>query len=450
MNNIQPGFVNIQTLFGEKTERTVAALSELYQDQKLLQDVLSTLSANILTDNFVNRKKVMLKPNWVRHSHREYDDICLITHHRFLLAVLEIVLKKSPASVVIGDAPIQGCNWDKMIPANFLDEIKNLAAAYKIPVYVKDFRRVAFDPDTNQQNTERNPLSEYLIFDVGKQSYLEPITPAVKNVFRVTQYNPDKFIDTHGPGMHKYCITKELFNADIVISIPKIKTHQKAGITGALKNIVGLNGDKDFLPHHRIGGTALGGDSYAGGNPLRYWSELALDNANRKKGKPIYWFWLRLASLLWKISLPGKEHQLAAAWYGNDTTWRMVMDLNTIITFGKSDGTIATTPQRFLFSFSDGIVGGQGDGPLKPDPLNLGVIAFSDDSAMSDISMATLMGLAINKIPLLVAAKSFMPGRKVVITLNGKETTLNELEKFATAAIPSPGWADYEKKQTLL
>ena len=57
MNNIQPGFVNIQTLFGEKTERTVAALAELYQDEKLLQDVLSTLSANMLTDNFVNGKK---------------------------------------------------------------------------------------------------------------------------------------------------------------------------------------------------------------------------------------------------------------------------------------------------------------------------------------------------------------------------------------------------------
>ncbi|MBK6729398.1 MAG: hypothetical protein IPG60_00005 [Bacteroidetes bacterium] len=61
--------------------------------------------------------------------------------------------------------------------------------------------------------------------------------------------------------------------------------------------------------------------------------------------------WIRLASLLWKISLPGKEHQHAAAWYGNDTTWRVVMDLNIIINYGKADGTIADTPRDFYTAF---------------------------------------------------------------------------------------------------
>jgi hypothetical protein len=243
--------------------------------------------------------------------------------------------------------------------------------------------------------------------------------------------------------MHKYCITKELFNADIVISLPKIKTHQKSGITGALKNIVGLNGDKDFLPHHRIGGTGMGGDSYPGKNRLRYWSELALDNANRKKGKSIYWFWIRLSSLLWKISMPKKNHQLSAAWFGNDTTWRMVMDLNMIVNYGRADGTLADEPQRFLYSFCDGIVGGQGDGPLRPDPLNLGVVCFSDDSATTDVCMAILMELKIEKLPLLKAAKAFMPGRKIDIRLNGNPIQITALEKYTTQAIPPPGWENY-------
>ena len=30
-------------------------------------------------------------------------------------------------------------------------------------------------------------------------------------------------------------------DADIVISLPKIKSHQKTGITGAIKNLVGIN-----------------------------------------------------------------------------------------------------------------------------------------------------------------------------------------------------------------
>jgi hypothetical protein len=289
-------------------------------------------------------------------------------------------------------------------------------------------------------DVEKNPMSEYIIFDLGKKSYLEPITSATKNQFRVSQYNPDKFTATHRPGMHKYCITKEMFNADIVISIPKVKTHQKAGITAALKNIVGLNGDKDFLPHHRIGGTKMGGDSYPGKNILRYWSELALDNSNRNKGNYKYWFWLKTASLLWRISLPGKHHKLSAAWYGNDTTWRMVMDLNTIVVYGKADGTLSDTPQRMLYSFCDGIVGGQGDGPLYPDPLNLGIVSFTDDSAINDICMATIMGLQNDKIPLLKAAKEFMPGRQVDITLNGNATSIEDLKKIAVYTAPPPGW----------
>ena len=34
--------------------------------------------------------------------------------------------------------------------------------------------------------------------------------------------------------------------------------------------------------------------------------------------------------------------------------WRMVMDLNTIVNFGKKDGTISKTPQRLLYSLCDG------------------------------------------------------------------------------------------------
>jgi hypothetical protein len=326
------------------------------------------------------------------------------------------------------------------LPAHFYDAVAAIAEKYKVPVIIKDFRRVVFDTLDNKVDVEKNPMSEYIIFDLGKKSYLEPITSATKNQFRVSQYNPDKFTATHRPGMHKYCITKEMFNADIVISIPKVKTHQKAGITAALKNIVGLNGDKDFLPHHRIGGTKMGGDSYPGKNILRYWSELALDNSNRNKGNYKYWFWLKTASLLWRISLPGKHHKLSAAWYGNDTTWRMVMDLNTIVVYGKADGTLSDTPQRMLYSFCDGIVGGQGDGPLYPDPLNLGIVSFTDDSAINDICMATIMGLQNDKIPLLKAAKEFMPGRQVDITLNGNATSIEDLKKIAVYTAPPPGW----------
>ncbi|MES2847939.1 MAG: DUF362 domain-containing protein [Bacteroidota bacterium] len=442
MPNVSKAFVNIATLFDDETKRTVERLQELYKDHDRLLSIAAQLSEGVLEENLLKGKRVLLKPNWVKQFFNPHDDVCLCTHDGFLLAVLELVLMKKPASVVIGDAPIQGCYWDRLITMELVSKVESLSLKYNIPVSIKDFRRVVFDPVNNKLEMERNPMSEYVIFDVGRRSYLEPITFPEKNLFRVAQYDPDKFTDTHKPGMHKYCIARELFHADVVISLPKIKTHQKAGITCALKNIVGLNGDKDFLPHHRIGGTKMGGDSYPGKNKLRYWAELALDNANRKLGKPGYWFWSRVSAVLWGLSFPKKEHQLNAAWFGNDTTWRMVMDLNLIVNFGREDGTLSDEPQRFLYSFCDGIVGGQGDGPLWPDPLNLGVISFTDDSAANDICMAQLMSLNVVKIPLLMAAKAFMPGRNVEIKLNGKLIKQEELQQYAVKAIPSPGWQE--------
>lgn len=440
MPPIPDGFVNIATLFNEKTGRRVEALQELYNDHRLLLSVAEDLAGNILTEEKIRNKKVLLKPNWVKQPFRQYDDICLCTHNNFILAVLELVLKRNPASVLIGDAPIQGCYWERLVSKEFMERIQALSGKFNIPVAIKDFRRVFFDTVTNRLDDQRNPMSNYLIFDVGKKSYLEPITVPGKKIFRVSQYNPDKFTDTHGPGMHKYCIIKELFNADVVISLPKIKTHQKTGITCALKNIVGFNGDKDFLPHHRIGGTKMGGDSYPGKSRVRYWAELAMDNANRNMGNFWYRVWFKISTTLWALSFPGKEHQWHAAWYGNDTTWRMVMDLNLIVNYGKPDGSLADTPQRLLYSFCDGIVGGQGDGPLSPDPLNLGVMSFTDDSATNDICMATMMGLPLEKLPLLTAAKLFTPNRKVQVMLNGQPVKIDNLRSYAVKAIPSPGW----------
>ena len=35
--------------------------------------------------------------------------------------------------------------------------------------------------------------------------------------------------------------------------MPKLKTHKKCGVTISLKNLVGLNTNKNLLPHHSLG-----------------------------------------------------------------------------------------------------------------------------------------------------------------------------------------------------
>ena len=439
-------FVDIVSCFESKEDRNIVTLSELYDNKEFLRATISEMILRHLKPESFENKNVLLKPNWVKHSANETDKICLRTNDNFLLALLEIVLTYKPTSILIGDAPIQGCNWDKVVTSDLIEQIEELAEQYKIPVRIKDFRRVVFNPEKNNPIKDRNPLSDYVIFDLGKESYLEPISRGDKNIFRVTDYNPDRLAESHQSGVHKYCITKDLFVADIVISIPKVKTHQKAGITAALKNLVGVNGDKDFLPHHRIGGVENGGDCYPGSNLFRKYAELSLDFTNRNQGNKIYWFARKLTSLLWMVSRPKNIHHLGAAWYGNDTTWRMVLDLNKIALYGKADGSISASVQRDVFSLCDGIIGGQGDGPLKPEPLALGVISFTSHSGSNDIAMATMMGFDTNKIAMLKEINKSKDKDNVDLFWNGKSSNILDIKNFEIKAKAAPGWEDYLSK----
>jgi uncharacterized protein (DUF362 family) len=427
-------------VYSRDDDRSVTALQELYRDTDRLTEVIRSLVARHVACDSLENKRVLLKPNWVTHSTRATDEICLRTNDAFLIAALRVVASQKPSRIVIGDAPIQGCKWHEVVTSALSKSIDALAKEFGVSIAIKDFRRRTFQPSLNNPISDRNPLTNYVIYDLGRDSLLEPITRFDRNMFRVTDYDPDRLAESHRPGVHKYCITKEIFKADVIISLPKIKTHQKAGITAALKNLVGLNGDKDFLPHHRIGGDAVGGDCYPGKNVLRYWSELALDYANRNQGRMRYRLGSCVSRVLWKLSNPSNYHHLAAGWYGNDPTWRMVMDLNAIAVYGSADGKIMEAPQRQLLSLSDGIVAGQGDGPLDPLPHPLGVIALSNDSAAHDTTLAILMNFDPDKIPLLKYARSNRNDQDTELLWDGKPVTLDDLKKEGVDTIPPPGW----------
>src|SRR5437870_7802605 len=105
--------------------------------------------------------------------------------------------------------------------------------------------------------------------------------------------------------------------------------HKKAGITCALKNLVGINGNKEFLPHHRVGGSAAGGDCYPGASHSKALLEYVLDRQNSAKSLTAARLWrnanLGLAGIL---RFTGDHLGTEGSWSGNDTVWRMCLDLS--------------------------------------------------------------------------------------------------------------------------
>jgi uncharacterized protein (DUF362 family) len=349
---------------------------------------------------------IVVKPNWVLDRNEGEGGMdCMISHPCVLRAVLEYVCLAKPARVVLGDAPLQGCDFERLLDFGGLRAVVADVQSRGLPLEVKDFRRTVMreEGELKQVAEELRPESDYVLVDLGIDSLLEPISGDWKK-FRVTVYDPRKMRAHHRPGRHRFLVAREILEADLVVNVPKLKAHKKAGITCCLKNLIGINGNKEYLPHHRKGAADAGaGDNYA----HRHWQmtlgETLLDGANRLRGFPrFYRFCERV--VWWLMAQAARRDssvQLEGSWHGNDTIWRTCLDLNRALLYAGADGRMGDTVQREEISIVDAVVAGQGEGPLAPDPLATGAVFAVRNPAIGDFLGAHLLGFNPAKIPLL-------------------------------------------------
>lgn len=395
---------------------------------------------------------VLLKPNWVLHFNKGGHGMdCMITHPSLIEAVLSELKDARPGRIILGDAPIQRTVFEEVAPPELFD--RWMEASGRVPLEVRDFRSTVCHPGTLSLRTSKNEerLGHGILFDVGYDSLLEELAGGGSR-FRNTSYDHGSLEETHSSGKHQYLVCPEVIESDVVIGLPKLKSHRKAGITGALKNLVGINQDKDFLPHHRSGGSADGGDCYEGRNRIKKAAELFVDHANRRIDSVFYAPWhLGSLALMAVNKVIHGETQIEGGWYGNDTVWRMVLDLNRIILYGTKDGRLAERPQRTLYSLTDAVVVGEGLGPLAPSPRLLNMVTFASSSAAADLIHALLMGFDWKKIPLVAHAfdqfrfplTSARPDA-VKLCLEGREYSQGEIcEQLTIRCKPAPGWAGH-------
>jgi len=349
-------------------------------------------------------EKVVIKPNWVHHRNGSDHGLdCLVTHPSVIEAVLLYVLKGNPRSIIVCDAPIQSCEFDSLMAAQGVpDMVQRVIGTNRVQTVIRDLRRTIRRGEALNGTVmeECRSMENYILFDLRSESLLEAITHD-KSSFRVTMYNPDLLKKTHSQGRHQYLVARDVIEADIVINLPKLKTHKKAALTGALKNMVGINGHKEYLPHHRKGGSASGGDCYPGRSMVKSLVERALDATNRARGpfaRSTMAATVRATMALGKLA--GVDNNYDGSWDGNDTVWRMCLDLQRVLHYGQLDGTLSDKAQRRVLTITDAIVAGEGNGPLSPTSVNFGMMTLGMNCAAVDWVHATLMGLAPESIPL--------------------------------------------------
>lgn len=399
--------------------------------------------------------RICVKPNWVSDRNESGQGLdCLVTHPSLIRAVLARLGAARPARVVLGDAPIQGCDFDRLVAACGIREIVADARRGGLPVDLVDFRMVTLSGGrrfNRPVDTGRRP-SDYVLFDLATESELEPITTA-RAEFRVGMYDAEALRRTHAPGRHQYLVAREVIESDLVLSLPKLKTHKRAGITGPLKHFVGAIGHKSYLPHHRKGSPAEGGDCYPDASFVKRLAEATLDRGNEFEG-PIGRGLLNVvaAGLVRAGRATGHDGNVHGSWHGNDTVWRMSLDLQRIVRFGRCDGTLAETPQRHVLDITDAVLAGDHEGPLAPRPLPLRMLTLGASPAELEFVHCLLFGMDPLRVPLVREALRETRRRPLVtaapgaieVYVDGRRTPPHELfARHGVAATPCAGWVGH-------
>lgn len=367
--------------------------------------------------SFINRgDKVVIKPNLVLHFNENSDDIdAVVTNASILRPIVDYSLKAldGTGQLIIADAPMGNAVFESVIVKNGIKQLVDEYANKGIHIEVRDLRGYYYPGGFFKSLRERKEgdpegCSEVVL---GSESYLSDLDHLER--LYGADFNRTQIVDNHKGGLHKYMISNTVLNADVVISVPKLKTHQKTGMTVNLKNLVGINGNKNYLAHYRIGSPTQGGDEYPDTKniflktyrALWSFSRDSLLKRNQMWGRRVYFYVVsRIMEQLRRIFSKTSNEIFVekGGWYGNDTCWRMCLDLNLILRYyDVKKHSMSNKVQRKYFCLVDGIISGENDGPLCPDPKVVGTVVASMNPYYADYVCSHIMGFDPDKVPYL-------------------------------------------------
>lgn len=375
--------------------------------------VAEAIAALDLPPDFIRKgDRVVLKPNWVKeHDERhpgpdQWEHV--VTHPDVIEAVIHWVapLLDHSGAIIVCDAPQTDssfatlrryCDLDAMIercqnawPSVRIDLLDLRPEEWRAEDGVT-VSKIALPGDPlGSTHVRLNEDSEFVGFHGLGQLY-------------GASYNMAETNERHQEKTHEYMLCRTPMDADVLINLPKLKCHKKVGMTCALKNLVGINANKNWLPHHTEGTPGQGGDQFPTGTLKTRLEHSWMGHIKRFLfGKEVM---SRLFVPFKKVGrlIFGDTQKVVRSgnWHGNDTCWRMVVDLNKCLFHYDGKGQRRTEPIRYL-AIVDCIVAGEGNGPMAPDRKPCGLIVGGTNPVAVDSVCCALMGFDWKKIRLLM------------------------------------------------
>ena len=471
-------FNNVYTEF-DINNSSYGSIRKILLESGLDKENARTTKWNPFRGLIHNGDKIVIKPNMVFEGKGKTTGTkCITTQGDIIRPILDYIYllqqnENIKVKVTICDVPIQGADFVKVIIETGLKQlVKYYSTNYDLEIEILDLRNIiAFDEGNHflyKEIAKGDPLG-YSIIHI-ENSFLNEIVKDYKK-FGVSGYGFENTRNKHSKkGYHYYHIPNTILNCDLFINLPKLKTHKKAGITIALKNLIGIVGDKSWIPHYRKGSSKFGGDEFDEKN--RFLKSVTTSTSDYLQGK---------SRIVWKLARGFNEKIVKkyfredytrndlsdyekkskflvnGDWYGNDTIWRPVLDLNYLLWYVDKNGKLKDTIQRKYICFTDGIIAGEGDGPLEPDAKPLGLLGVSFNPIINDLCFSRIMGFDWTKIPQLKRSKEIskafnFDGDNNNIEILGYEKSSNTNDNFREYKfkdlpnlkfLPPPGWKDH-------
>ncbi len=403
-------------------------IRNLFIDMNLDKENIGKKAWNPFKEFIKKGDHVIIKPNLVREINPLNGNTdCLITNFSIIRPIIDYVLKalEKTGSLIVGDAPVQECIFEEVIKLNGLDSA------------IQTYNQKGYNIQLIDLRKHQNPDLKCKIVSINKDSSLCEIDK-YWDKYAITNYDLKKMHEHHHEGVHEYLLPECVLNANVIINLPKPKTHRKAGMTACMKNFVGVNSLKEYLPHHRNGSISEHGDEYPEKNCLKkvqsniknytYTRNIIIRGLNK--------ICLGLEKLL------GLDRYLEGSWHGNDTIWRTILDINKVILYADKEGKLQDQPQRIIFNLADMIIGGEKEGPLKPSPKEVGILVASFNQLNMDRTICQIMGFNPNKIKYIFEGYNL---KKYQISSSKKYKNICNvnIKTINKNFIPTDGWSDY-------